>query len=75
MEASNKDQALPMDIRKKDLINNIAIIMHFMMLEPFDLRPVILGFRFKQFVESVSCGVGCGKSLSTLRIELAAERV
>ena len=36
VEASNKDQVLLMDIRKKDLINNITIIKTFMMLEPLD---------------------------------------
>ena len=34
VEASNEDQALLMDIRKKDMANNITIIMTFMMLEP-----------------------------------------
>ena len=34
MEASNDDQALLIDIRKKDMINNITSIMAFMMLEP-----------------------------------------
>ena len=59
LEASNKDQALLMDISKKDMINNITIIMSFMMLEPLELRPVIPGIGFK----------------SELWIELAAERV
>ena len=30
VEASNEDQALLMDIRKKDMIKNITIIMTFM---------------------------------------------
>ena len=34
VEASNKDQALLKDIRKKDMIKNITIIIAFMMLEP-----------------------------------------
>ena len=55
VEASNEDQALLMDIRKKDLINNITIIMTFLMLEPLDWRPVTSGFGFKQFAERVSC--------------------
>ena len=33
VEASNEDQALLMDIRKKDMINNITIIITFLMLE------------------------------------------
>ena len=32
LEASNEDQALLMDIRMKDMINNITIVMTFMML-------------------------------------------
>ena len=39
VEACNKDQALLMDIRKKDMINNATIIMTFMMLEPLNCRP------------------------------------
>ena len=39
VEVSNKDQALLMDIRMKDMINNIPIIMTFMMLEPVNCRP------------------------------------
>ena len=49
MEASEKDQALLMDIRKKDMINNITIILAFMMLEPLDMISVIPGIDFKQF--------------------------
>ena len=33
VEASNKDQALLMGIKMKDMINNITIIMTFMLLE------------------------------------------
>ena len=53
VKASNEDEALLMDIRKKDLIN--TIITTFMMLEPLDRRPVTSGFGFKQFAERVSC--------------------
>ena len=39
MEASNKNQGLLMDIRKKDMINNTTIIMTFMMLESLNGSP------------------------------------
>ena len=39
MEASNEYQALLMDTRKKDMANNITIIMTFMMLEPLNWSP------------------------------------
>ena len=39
VEASNKNQGLLMDIRKKDMINNTIIIMTFMMLEPLNGSP------------------------------------
>ena len=39
VEAYNEDQALLMDIRMKDMIKNISIIMIFMMLEPVNRRP------------------------------------
>ena len=39
VEASNEDQALLMDIRKKDMANNITIVMTFMMLEPLNWSP------------------------------------
>ena len=68
LEASNKDQALLMDIRKKDMINNITIIMAFMMLEPLDWRPVLPRFGFKR-KESAVDRVGCRKSNSTMWIE------
>ena len=42
--ASNKDQALVKDIRKKDIINKIHIIMIIVMLEPLEWRPVTFGF-------------------------------
>ena len=41
VEASNKDQALLMDIRKRDMTNNITIIMTFMMLEPLNWSPSV----------------------------------
>ena len=39
MEASNKNQGLLMDIKKKDMINNTTITMTFMMLEPQNGSP------------------------------------
>ena len=39
LEASNKDQGLLVDIRKKDMINNTTIIMTVMMLEPLNGSP------------------------------------
>ena len=33
VEASNEDQALLMDIRKKDMINNLKVIMTFVIIE------------------------------------------
>ena len=39
VEASNKNQGLLMDIRKKDIINNTTIIVTFMMLEPLNGSP------------------------------------
>ena len=44
VEASNKDQVLVNDIRKKDIINKIHIIMIIVMLEPLEWRPVTFGF-------------------------------
>ena len=41
VEASNEDQALLMDIRKKDMTNNITIILTFMMLEPLNWSPSV----------------------------------
>ena len=46
-----------MDFRKKDMINNINVIMIILMLGPLELSPVILGFGFKQFVEWVGCAL------------------
>ena len=39
MEATKKDQALLMGIRKKDMTNNITITMTFMMIEPLYWSP------------------------------------
>ena len=41
VEASNENQGLLMDIRKKDMINNITINMTFMMLEPLNCSPAM----------------------------------
>ena len=41
VEASNKNQGLLMDIRKKYMINNITINMTFMMLEPLNGSPAM----------------------------------
>ena len=41
VEASNQDQALLMDIRKKDMSHNITIILTFMMLEPLNWSPSV----------------------------------
>ena len=41
VEASNEDQALLMDIRKKDMTNNITITMTFLMLEPLNWSPSV----------------------------------
>ena len=41
VEVSNEDQALLMDIRKKDKTNNITIILTFMMLEPLNYSPSV----------------------------------
>ena len=62
-----------MDFRKKDMINNINVIMIILMLELLEWSPVIPGFCFKQFAERVLRKESCGKSLrkesSWLRIE------
>ena len=41
VEASNEDQALLIDIRKRDMTNNITIIMTFMRLEPLNWSPSV----------------------------------
>ena len=62
-----------MDFRKKDMINNINVIMIILMLELLEWSPTILGFCFKLFAERVLRKESCGKSLrkesSRLRIE------
>ena len=39
VEASNKDQGLMMDIRKKDMINMINLIMTLLTIKPLEWRP------------------------------------
>ena len=46
MEASNEDQALMNNIRKKDMINNLNVILTFVIIEPLDWRPPISAFLF-----------------------------
>ena len=46
VEASNEDQALMNNIRKKDMINNLDVILTFVIIEPLDWRPTILTFLF-----------------------------
>ena len=66
------DQALVMDFRKKDMINNINIIMIILMLELLEWKPIIPEFRFQAV---------CGKSFAekviwkefTERVKLAAD--
>ena len=62
-----------MDLRKKDMINNINVIMIILMLKLLEWSPAIPGFGFKQFAERVLQKDFCGKSLrkesSRLRIE------
>ena len=41
VESSNKNEALLIDIRKKDIINNITTFMTFMMLEPLNCLPLV----------------------------------
>ena len=63
MEASNKDQALLTDIRKKDMINIINVILTFVMIELLDWSPVTFGFCFRQIrFESAAVRVGRGSS-------------
>ena len=67
-----------MDFRKKDMINNINVIMILLMLELLEWSPVIPGFGFqavcgRSFAERVLWKEFRGKSLrkesSRLRIE------
>ena len=61
------------DFRKKDMINNINVIIIILMLELLEWSPTIPGFGFKQFAERVSRKESCRKSLRKesrwLRIE------
>ena len=62
-----------MDFRKKDMINNINVIMIILMLELLEWSPTIPGFCFKLFAERVlrkeSCGMSLRKESCWLRIE------
>ena len=51
VEASDEDQALVKDIRKKDIINNIHLIMIIVMLKSLEWRPVTFGFCSNQFAK------------------------
>ena len=52
-----------MDFRKKDMINNINVIMIILMLQLLEWSPFIPGLGFKQFAERVLRKEFCGKSL------------
>ena len=49
VKAFNKDQAVVKDMRKKDSIDNISVIMIIVMLEVLEWRPVTFGFCSQQF--------------------------
>ena len=51
VEVSNKDQALVKDIRKKDIMNNIHVIMIIVMPEQLEWLPVTFGFCSHQFAK------------------------
>ena len=51
VEASNKDQAMLMDIRKKDMINNLKVIMTFVIIEPLDWPTAFYGVCSQQFAK------------------------
>ena len=51
------------DFRKKDMINNINVIIIIFMLELPEWSPTIPGFDFKQFAERVLQKESRGKSL------------
>ena len=58
VEAPNKNQGLLMDIRKKDMVNNIIINMTFMMLELLNCLPTM----FETDFQLISCEfqlIGC----------------
>ena len=63
VEASNVDQGLLIDIRKKDKINMINVIITLVTIKPLEWRPFTFGFCFKQ--KSVQYGLSC----STIRSE------
>ena len=47
MEASNEDQALLMDIKKRDITDNITMIMTFIMLELLYWSPSVFETDFQ----------------------------
>ena len=51
VEASNKDQAMLMDIRKKDMINNLKVVMTFVIIEPLDWPTAFYGVCSQQFAK------------------------
>ena len=51
VEASNEDEALVNDIRKKDMINNLKVIMTFVIIEPLDWRPIFYALCSQQFAK------------------------
>ena len=51
VEASNGDQAHVKNIRKKNIVNNIHLIMIIVMLEPLEWQPVTFGFCSNQFAK------------------------
>ena len=70
VEVSNEVQGLLMDIRKKNMINMINVIMTLVTIKPLEWRPFTFGFCFKQ--KSVQFGLSCSKirvSSSTIRSE------
>ena len=62
VEASNENQGLLMDIRKKDMINNITINMTFIMLEPVKWSPAMCETDC-QLIGSDSQLIGCDGQL------------
>ena len=69
VEPSNEDQALLMDVRKKDMINNSNVIMIILMLEPLELSPVTSGFCFRQFTVRVVRGSSRPRFESTTELQ------
>ena len=51
VDASNEDQALVKDIRKKDIINNIHVIMIIVLLELLEWQPVTFRFYSLHFAK------------------------